>query len=225
VNRLPVVRADAPCFGCAAPCCRSYVVPVTAYDVWRLCRALELPWQEVVEVRPGDPERFDCFRLDASATRHSLFIGHKPSGACRLLVELPGGTNRCGAHAGRPFACRIYPFKTAPQTDLGIDFISHAMCPPPHRAVFTSLMEVARPMVVDELAERDLHIRAVARWDQLVERVGAVEQLSAHDFVEWTRRLYDAVEPLRRGERSRWQLEVERAIDQFPLPELLTVAC
>jgi Fe-S-cluster containining protein len=195
---------------------------MTAFDVWRMARALELPWHEVAELGPGKAEEFDCFRLDDSERRHSLYLLRKPSGACRFLVELPDGPSRCGAHAGRPLACRTYPFKTVDTGD-GLDFISHTQCPPRERALFEAARERYRPSVVDEMQERMLHVRAVHRWDQLAGTMPP-RTLEVRDYLLWTFQIYDAIARVRSGPRAAWQPEAERIIDSLPLPEVTFTA-
>jgi Fe-S-cluster containining protein len=217
MKSLAVIGSEPPCFACPAPCCSSYVVPITAFDLWRMARTLELPWQEVAEPGPGKAEEFDCFRLDDSERRHGFYLLRKPSGACRFLVELPDGPSRCGAHLGRPLACRTYPFKTVLTGD-GLDFISHTLCPPRERALFEAARERFRPAVVDEMEERMLHVRAVHRWDQMAARLPP-RMLDARDYASWAFQIYDAIARVRVGARATWQPEAERIIDAWPLPD------
>jgi Fe-S-cluster containining protein len=220
---LPLAH-ESPCFGCFTPCCYSYVVPVTALDVWRLQRSFAAPWQKLVEVQSGSIDYWDSFRLDESALRWSLRLQHRPAGqACRLLVEVPGGHARCGAHEGRPLACRAYPYKI---TDAGdIAFISHAMCPPPQRRAYELAMGAMKASVENELLDLELHVQALQRWDALALTVPRAQAFVVDDYVRWMLALWDAVALLRVGARAEWEPVVVRAIDAFPLPSVAGAGC
>ena len=90
---LPVVAAT-PCFGCTTSCCLDYEVPVNAHDVWRLVRALAVPWQALVRVTPTPATWMESFTLDASGKKHALHLLRAAGGACALLVTLPDSARR-----------------------------------------------------------------------------------------------------------------------------------
>jgi Fe-S-cluster containining protein len=206
MTRLPVIDGGESCFTCDAPCCTSYVVPLSGFDVWRLVRGLQLPFTEVAEAR-DERAVGDGFAVDGSERRLGFFLRTREAEVCRFLLTLPSGKQRCGIHGSRPMACRIYPWKPTENSQLGVEMISHALCPPPQRARFASQMREARGEIQTELAERPLYAFVVARWNEHV----AMRPSSVENFVAWMLRLYDALEPLRRG------VDAQRLISEFPL--------
>lgn len=96
VRPLPVVQ-NWDCAGCG-DCCRSYQVRVTAAEKARL------------DAQGWD---FPGTIPDPKTGEHQL--RHRPDGACVFL----GDDNRCRVHAkfgpaGKPMACRVYPFVLVP---------------------------------------------------------------------------------------------------------------
>ena len=129
-----------PCEGCHGGCCRSFAVPVTGADVFRLTRATGRAFTDVAVrwpdadgaiARGHAPHLFFTPEPEAAdpAARAGgpfvLCLGHAASVAlpgssrCRFLEETPPspgrprGTGRCGAYADRPAACRTYPLRFA----------------------------------------------------------------------------------------------------------------
>ena len=131
-RRLPVV-GDSPCFGCTTTCCLDYVVPVNAHDVWRLARALGLSWGALVEVRPTPADYMESFTLDSSGQKRAFQLRRRAGGACALLTSLPDGSHRCGVHAARPLACRLYPYRGDWTPGAPIRVVADAVCPPERR--------------------------------------------------------------------------------------------
>lgn len=103
VRPLPLVQ-NWDCSGCG-DCCRSYQVRVTAAEKARLDAQgwASDPLLAGVATTVPDPKTGD----------HQL--AHRPDGACVFL----GTDNRCRIHAkhgpaGKPMACRLYPFVLVP---------------------------------------------------------------------------------------------------------------
>jgi Fe-S-cluster containining protein len=122
-------RGD-PCSTCGA-CCRGYYVPVTGFDLWRICHSLGLnPGDFVVAFgqQPGAPFGFrlrhdgECYEL-ALEKKGRFALGQ----SCVFLEELPGGVSRCGIYAIRPGVCRAYPIK--PNEAGVMAFRRNALCP------------------------------------------------------------------------------------------------
>ena len=121
----------SPCEGCHGGCCRSFAVPVTGADVFRLTRATGRGFWEVACRWPdadGKIARRDAPALyfaEAPRAPVVLCLVHEESRAlpgsarCRFLLETPPtadrprGTGRCGVYADRPAACRGYPLRFA----------------------------------------------------------------------------------------------------------------
>ena len=103
VRPLPMAQSW-DCAGCG-DCCRSYQVRVTAAEKARLDAQ---GWDR-------DPELAGVATTvpDPKTGEHQL--AHRPDGACVFL----GDDNRCRVHAkfgaaGKPMACRVYPFVLVP---------------------------------------------------------------------------------------------------------------
>lgn len=215
---------DSPCFGCTTPCCFEYIVPVSGHDLWRLAGALSLPWAELVTVRKTPDDWAESFMLDESNDRYAFILRKRAGGACALLVTL-GAHHRCGVHASRPLACRVYPMHSAWRAPTGIDFAAHALCPPPQRARFDAAKGQLADDVIDQLGERALYVRAVARWEQAARRRPRAQPFVIDDYVRWTLALYGELEPLRRGPRVEWQRRAESYIAVYPLPSEWAPGC
>ena len=193
--KLPVV-VDA-CVDCPAFCCTSYSVPMSGFDLWRLARGLQLGWQEVAEVR-AERAYWEGFALHAGAARFGLFLRTRPrSEICHFLLQLPGGARRCGAHAARPMACRFYPYQPN-ESGRELAMMTQAMCPAPSLAWFDERRSQAQAMVQEELAERQLYLFAVARWNQHLAK--SPHRYDAEVYVDWLFKLYDGLLPLRASE-------------------------
>ncbi len=214
--RLPVVvvtEGGATCFSCPAPCCSSYLVPLTGFDVWRLVRGLQLPWREVAEVRASLAR--SSFAIDDSDARLGLFLPAHHGEVCRFLLQLPNQQQRCGVHSSRPLACRVYPWAPDGGSQLGVQIMAHAMCPPPQRAHFDSQRGEAHHAIAVELAEWPLYDFLVSRWnDEVAKR--RQRSTTPDEFVAWVLALYDALLPLRGG--ADWSHAALELINDFPLP-------
>jgi Fe-S-cluster containining protein len=220
---LPMV-SDAPCFGCTTPCCFEYVVPVNGHDLWRLARDLSLPWAELVTVRKTPDDWAESFMLDDGTDRYAFMLRKRADGGCAMLVTL-GAHHRCGVHASRPLACRVYPMHAAWRAPTGIDFASHALCPPPQRARFDAIKGALADEVIDQLGERALYVRVVARWEQAARQRPRARPFVIDDYVRWTLALYGEIQTLRQGPRVEWQRRAESCIAVYPLPSEWAPGC
>ncbi len=106
------------CQGCSA-CCRSYHVPVSAEER----QTIE---SQGWERESGFMDTPFFVREGGWFAGHSYRLNHRADGACVFL----GDDNRCRIHAkfgsaGKPLACRVYPFMLVPVGDhwrLGLRF-------------------------------------------------------------------------------------------------------
>lgn len=209
--RAPLsVLPGAPCDGCHGRCCVEHRVPIDGFDLVRLWRAVGGAWRDLVDLEcRRNPLSFG-FRLDAGAEHWSLYLRRRDDGACGFLVG-PAGGLRCGVHAARPGACRSYPGAI---DDGGGAFVrAHAICPPERAAAWAALLG-RDGAIYDDLADRELWCRALARWDLAVR----VAPRTTDDFVAWIGALDARIENLRAGDRGAWQLAAYACIDAFPLP-------
>lgn len=115
----------SPCIGCQAGCCRSFAVPVTGADLYRLRDEQGLEFAEVAcrwedregLIASGTAPHF--FFADEPQTPFVICLRHEASETfpdvtrCRFLVESdPAVTGSyCGIYNQRPLACRTFPTK------------------------------------------------------------------------------------------------------------------
>jgi len=222
-RKLPVV-ADTPCFGCTTSCCLDYDVPVNAHDVWRLMRALAVPWRALVRPRPTPSDWMESFTLDDSGRKLALHLIRRGNGACALLTTLPDGAHRCGVHAERPLACRLYPYRGDWAPGAPVRMQADAICPPPQRAAYEAHARFAVIDVAGEVSERHLYMRILQRWSVAAQTRSAAQPYAVDDFLRWTFSLYDAIEPLRaRG--AEFARAATALITAFPLPDESAPGC
>lgn len=215
-----VVAADAPspCFGCTTPCCFEYVVPVNGHDLWRLVRALAVPWSALAAVRTTPDDWGESFTLHRGGPRRAFLLRQRAGGGCSLLMTV-GSAHRCGVHDARPLACRVYPLQSAWRAPTGVDFLSHALCPPPQRARFEAQKGRLADAVVADLLERALYLRVIARWDEAAAQQPPEQPFTVDDYVRWLLSLYDSLAPLRHlGPRAAWQDEAIARVSRAALP-------
>lgn len=95
------------CGNCRINCCADFVIPLTVVDAQRLRTGLMLDWSAFATLtdyhsdNPNWPIRLKNRKAQLSLKRRR--------GGCLFLLNL-GGQRRCGGHALRPIACRMFPF-------------------------------------------------------------------------------------------------------------------
>jgi len=94
------------CAGCDVDCC-SYVVPLTVSDAHRIREQLNLPWAAFATLVPY-PLRAVTWPIRVGRSAFQLAIKRK-RGTCPFRLRF-SGLQRCGIHAQRPTACRLFPF-------------------------------------------------------------------------------------------------------------------
>ncbi|QDT18122.1 hypothetical protein CA12_42620 [Alienimonas californiensis] len=124
-------EGGTPCDGCHAGCCRSFAVPVTGADVFRLTRETGRSFWEVACRWPDAEGKISrryapvLYFADDPQAATVLCLTHEPSATlpgstkCRFLQETPPtaenprGTGRCGVYGQRPASCRSFPLRFA----------------------------------------------------------------------------------------------------------------
>ena len=128
----------SPCESCHAGCCRAFAVPVTGADILRIERQLQLGFGDFV-CRWADPDGNIARNYapqfhfaDEPETPFVICLRHTASEffprttKCRFLLEgepdaeNPLGQARCGIHAARPGACRVFPTKLNETGELAV---------------------------------------------------------------------------------------------------------
>ncbi|MCS6912576.1 MAG: YkgJ family cysteine cluster protein [Myxococcales bacterium] len=217
---LPLAPGPAgPCTGCPAPCCQQHTVPVEGYDLVRLVRGLGRPWHDLIEVDTYPAYSPRGFCLHAGGARHGFVLRRsRPEAPCPLWDPDPAAPARCTAYPHRPAACRVYPLLAADDEPTGSFVLGLALCPEQAKRRFWLLRPELRPVIDDDLAELQLYVRIVSRWNHHAERTPAQAGLSVDQYVAWLLRLYAELEPLRQPDRGAWQLTAYRLVDRFPVP-------
>jgi Fe-S-cluster containining protein len=185
-----------PCATCGA-CCRSYIVPVCGYDVWRISASQRLAPEQFLVPIPQNPPRSDGFLLEKDAPPYGLALDKRgrfhPNQPCIFLVELKGGHSRCGIYAHRPTVCQAYPMTLR---DGETTQYPDALCPPgswPEAAV-------RRPSWREAIARRTLHFAiyedVVSRWNARVLAAPPGTAFSLFAFYDYLINVYDRLDAL-----------------------------
>ena len=117
---------------CCGACCRSYIVNLCGYDVWLISTRQRLSPDQFVVPWPHPEPRDDGFRLDHQGPSYGLALDKRgrfhAKAPCIFLLELGGGSGRCGIYAHRPLACQAYPMQIS--SELVVSTYDNALCPP-----------------------------------------------------------------------------------------------
>ncbi|HEY7954966.1 MAG TPA: YkgJ family cysteine cluster protein [Polyangia bacterium] len=210
--------ATSACAGCAGDCCVQHVVPLSGYDLWRLSGGLGVPWDALVEIAEERHPLHFGFRLDRGAVHYHFRLKRRASGACQLLLELPGGHRRCGVHGLRPGACRVYPLVARdPERDT-LSIGGHAICPPERAARYLEAAPSLRSLLDEDGADDALYLRVLGRWDELARHTAVERPRTLDEFLGFIDKAYRAIEPLRAPERGAWQPAAYLLVDRLAVP-------
>jgi Fe-S-cluster containining protein len=188
-----------PCATCGA-CCRSYIVPVCGYDVWRISTGQRLGPEQFLIPCPQDSPRSDGFLLEVGEPTYGLALDKRgrfhPNQPCVFLVDLKGGQSRCGIYADRPVVCQAYPMTLRGHETVQF---ADALCPPgswPEGAV-------RRPSWREAIARRTMHFAiyedVVSRWNGRVMSAGPGAAFSLFEFYAYLMNVYDRLDALNRA--------------------------
>lgn len=127
-----------PCQNCHAGCCRSFAVPITGADIFRIASQTGAGFWDFV-CRWADPEgqialnHAPHFRFrDEPETPFVICLLTEQSqlvpgtSRCHFLAEGPAdadaplGRGQCTIHGARPGSCRAFPSKLSQEGDLAI---------------------------------------------------------------------------------------------------------
>jgi Fe-S-cluster containining protein len=203
-------EARNPCATCGA-CCRSYVVPVCGYDVWRISQAQRLaPEQFVIAVAQPEP-RTDGFRLEPAGPTYGLMLDKQgrlqANQSCVFLFHLAGGNDRCGIYPDRPVVCRSYPMVIAPR---GVTFRDKPLCPPDSWPEAELRKRSWRHAVLRVNMQFDLYADVVARWNARVDLAHAGSGFALAEYFSYLINVYERVAALdaRNGEETLARVEL-----------------
>jgi uncharacterized protein len=168
-------------------CCRDKVIALSPYDVLCLARAAGITTAETIK-------RFTI--------RRGSILRFNDDGRCAALLGI-----RCGVHAGRPLACRLYPLGLERDGDserfITLEPAAGSL------GVYGDDGTVESFLAVQDVAP---HLAAVARYATLIpvlrERVAALVD-------------FERVEPREFWRRARGEAMAESNYDPSPLIDAL----
>lgn len=96
------------CAGCDVDCCSGHVIPINAFDAWRIRSVLNVPFRDFLGLVPADAAA-PTHAVRIGGQRFTMVLKRREDRSCGFLIKL-GNERRCGIHGLRPDACRIFPF-------------------------------------------------------------------------------------------------------------------
>lgn len=114
------------CERCHGNCCKIFIVFVTAHDVARIIRGLNIDPTCIINYYPEEIDsNYPSFKMMGKDYVLGLDSKHGSMKDCKFLMEL-GSYRRCGIHKLRPMNCRTYPFIL---DGNNLDFVEEFVCP------------------------------------------------------------------------------------------------
>jgi Fe-S-cluster containining protein len=157
-----------PCATCGR-CCRSYVVSVCGYDVWRICTQQRIGPEEFLVACPQTEPSRDGFLLDAEGPTFGLMLDKqgplKATQPCVFLMKLGGGHERCGIYAHRPVVCQAYPMALVRRDVVQRDDV---LCPPDAWPAAAVQRPGWRAALQRQRMHFDVYRQVVLRWNARV---------------------------------------------------------
>jgi Fe-S-cluster containining protein len=190
MNEAPAMPHN-PCATCGA-CCRSYIVPVSGYDIWLISSRQRLSPEQFLVACPQAEPGLDGFHLDHESPAFGLALDKRgafePTKPCVFLVQLGGDHARCGVYDHRPAVCRAYPMSIWQQQ---VRFMDNILCPPNS----WSEDEVRRPSWRASMQRLYMHLdiyhEVVARWNARVARASQDAEFTLHEYFSYLMNVYD----------------------------------
>jgi Fe-S-cluster containining protein len=183
----------SPCQNCHAGCCRSFAVPITGADIFRIASQTGRGFWDFV-CRWADPDgviarnhapqfRFAdepetpfviCLLTDESrlapGTTKCRFLAESPADA-----DAPLGRGNCSIHGARPATCRAFPTKLSPEGDFAVLYQigesgrqgspMYSLCPRPWTPADLDPISHVQDLVVATYEMRYFH-RLAAIWNE-----------------------------------------------------------
>lgn len=101
-----------PCASCHMRCCTHFSIPITLFDMARICAKLKCQPSDFCHLAPADSveqaphENVFLFDGKGKLREMSLRLRKKTDGSCTFFRGISG----CSIHGFHPLACRAYPF-------------------------------------------------------------------------------------------------------------------
>lgn len=224
ILELPAAKSVSatPCASCGV-CCRSYVVPVCGFDVWRISRELQIDpttflvaWQEE---EPGT----DGFRLEAAGPLFTLVLDKRSwsrqQSACVFLMRFGAGQDRCGIYGQRPVACRSYPMLLV---DGDVVLRGDPLCPPGAWSSADAADPAWRAALQQAAMQYEVYKVVVDRWNGRVRSGAFAATPGFADYYRYLLAAYDALadlgadEAALRERAATWRAPAADALDRPP---------
>jgi Fe-S-cluster containining protein len=224
ILELPATKSvsSTPCASCGV-CCRSYVVPVCGFDVWRISREMQIDPSTFLVAWQEDEPGTDGFRLEPEGPLFTLVLDKRSwsrqSSACVFLMRFPGGQDRCGIYGQRPVACRSYPMLLL---NGGVVLRDDPLCPPGAWSSADAGDPAWRAALQQAAMQYDVYKVVVDRWNARV-RGGSLDgALGFADYYRYLLTVYDALaelgadEATLRERAATWRVPSAEPVDQLP---------
>lgn len=185
---------------CSGSCCRSCIVNVCGYDVWRLAASQRLRPEQFVVLFPHEEPACDSFLLSVDLPAFGLALDKRGRGRqgqfranspCIFLVRLQDGSERCGMYADRPLACQAYPMSI---WDGEVYQRSDVLCPAgawrldgEHQTAWRATFQRLR-------MHFDVYAEVVARWNARVTDAGSGVRFGPQEYFSYLMNVYDRLE-------------------------------
>ncbi len=185
-----------PCATCGA-CCRSYLVPVCGYDVWRISTRQRLGPEQFLVPCPQEPPRADGFVLDPTDPPYGLALDKRgrfrPNQPCVFLIELKGGNTRCGIYEHRPVVCQAYPMTAIGGVTVQFD---DALCPPGSWPSEVVRRPAWREAITRRVMQFAIYEDVVSCWNARVMIARPNTQFSLYGYYDYLMNAYDSLDAL-----------------------------
>jgi len=195
-----MIQASQSGCACTGRCCRSAVVNVCGYDVWRLASTQRLRPEQFTVVFPHETLACDSFLLGVDLPPFGLALDKRGRGRqgqfranspCIFLIGLQDGSERCGMYADRPLACQAYPMSI-----WGGEVYQRrdVLCPANSWRLDAAQQANWRGMFKRLRMHFDVYADVVARWNARVTAAGPGARFDAREFFGYLMNVYDRLE-------------------------------
>ncbi len=185
---------------CTGSCCHRYLVNVCGYDVWLISTRLRLRPEEFIVTFTQNEQALSGFRLETEGPLYGMALDKRrwgsrgkltARGPCIFLTRLHDGMERCGIHAIRPYACRIYPMSL-----LNDDLSQRpdALCPAGSWVLSPAQQTDWRGAVRQARMQFDIHAEVVARWNARIAATTGNSSFTTLEFLGYLVNVYDQIE-------------------------------
>ncbi len=153
-----------PCASCSMRCCTHFTIPVSVFDIGRICAKLKCPATEFCRLVPAESieqaphANVFLFGEDGAMRVMALVLKKKPDNSCTFFRGMQG----CSIHGFHPMACRAYPFVFGGEG--GLKKNRHFVCPRDWKKNEYDAKGVAN--VLDGMErEIEAHDKIIRKWN------------------------------------------------------------